>query len=92
MARYYMQLRDGTDATLIARDGLHPSGTMYAEWCELALEPGVLARDTDVSIPTSGRRSYRVQLADGESATRLAGALGDALRAYRRDRMGLDDA
>lgn len=27
-----------TDATLIARDGLHPSGTMYAEWSKLALE------------------------------------------------------
>lgn len=58
------------------------------------LEPGILtggALGTDVSIPTSGRRSYRVQLADIESANRLAATLGDALRAYRRDRMGLDD-
>ena len=27
-----------TDTTLVARDGLHPSGTMYAEWSKLALE------------------------------------------------------
>ncbi|MET3807955.1 hypothetical protein ABIB25_004982 [Nakamurella sp. UYEF19] len=58
------------------------------------LEPGVLVEDTrgtDVAIPTSGRRSYRVELADAESASRLAGSLGVALRAYRRDRMGLQD-
>ncbi|MET0965025.1 MAG: hypothetical protein ABWZ02_01435 [Nakamurella sp.] len=59
------------------------------------LDPGVLAggtRGTDVTIPTSGRRTYRVQLTDSDSAARLAGSLGDALRAYRRDRMGLEDA
>lgn len=59
------------------------------------LEPGVLAggaHGTDVLIPTSGRRSYSVQLADAESAARLARSLSDALRAYRRDRMGLEDA
>ena len=59
------------------------------------LEPGVLAggpRGTDVSIPTSGRRFYFVQLADIDSAVRLAGSLSTALRAYRRDRMGLADA
>ncbi len=59
------------------------------------LEPGVLAggaHDTDVLIPTSGRRSYAVQLTDAESAARLAGSLTEALRAYRRDRMGLEDA
>lgn len=58
------------------------------------LEPGVLvtgADRTDVSIPTSGQRSYYVELADGESAARLAAALADALRAYRRDRMGLPE-
>lgn len=58
------------------------------------LEPGVLAGGaygTDVAIPTSGRRSYRVELADTKSAARLAASLGDALRAYRRDRMGLQD-
>ena len=27
-----------TDGTLVARDGLHPSASMYAEWCKLALE------------------------------------------------------
>ena len=27
-----------TDTTLVAQDGLHPSGSMYAEWCKLALE------------------------------------------------------
>ena len=32
-----------TDATLVARDGLHPSGTMYTEWCKLALEPAKTA-------------------------------------------------
>jgi hypothetical protein len=59
------------------------------------LEPGVAvdgAAGTDVSVPTSGRRSYRVELVDAESAARLAGSLGDALRAYRRDRMGLQDS
>jgi len=59
------------------------------------LEPGVVAggqEGFDVAIPTSGRRFYRVQLADSKSAARLAGSLGDALRVYRRDRMGLDDA
>jgi len=58
------------------------------------LEPGVSIdgrNGINVSIPTSGRRFYRVLLADNESATRLAGALGNALRAYRRERMGLDD-
>lgn len=58
------------------------------------LEPGVVAggaRGTDVSIPTSGRRSYYVRSAEIESAVRLADSLGEALRAYRRDRMGLPD-
>ena len=58
------------------------------------LEPGVLAggaHGSDVAIPTSGRHSYRVELADIESAARLAGSLGEALGAYRRDRMGLQD-
>ena len=32
----------GTQAGLLARDGLHPSGTMYARWAELAL-PGARA-------------------------------------------------
>lgn len=27
-----------TDPTLLAKDGLHPSGSMYAEWCKLALD------------------------------------------------------
>ncbi len=59
------------------------------------LEPGVVADGTDgteVSIPTSGRRFYRVKLADSKSADRLASSLGNALRVYRRDRMGLEDA
>lgn len=59
------------------------------------LEPGVLAggaHGTEVLVPTSGRRSYSVQLADIESAARLADSLGEALSAYRRDRMGLEDA
>lgn len=58
------------------------------------LEPGVIAGGpggTVVAIPTSGRRFYRVELADIDAAARLAGALGDALRVYRSERMGLDD-
>ena len=58
------------------------------------LEPGVVAggpSGTDVLIPTSGRRSYRVQLADTDSAAALSASLGGALRAYRRDRMHLDE-
>ena len=39
------------------------------------LEPGVVAGGKHVSIPTSGRRSYRVQLPGIESALRLADAL-----------------
>jgi lysophospholipase L1-like esterase len=31
--------RAGTDASMIAHDGLHPSGAMYAEWAALALPP-----------------------------------------------------
>jgi len=56
------------------------------------LEPGIVADAAHVSIPTSGRRSYYVQLADDESAAGLASSLGGALRAYRRDQMGLDDS
>lgn len=78
----------------------HTSGGFRPSWEVFTLpfghlEPGVLAgaaHGTDVLIPTSGRRSYSVQLADAESAARLAGSLSDALRAYRRDRMGLEDA
>lgn len=58
------------------------------------LEPGVGVGGidgTDVAIPTSGRRSYCVGLSDVESAKRLAASLGDALRTYRRDRMGLNE-
>ena len=55
------------------------------------LEPGVVAGGGEVSIPTSGRRSYRVHLPDNESAIRLGDALAGSLRAYRRNRMGLDD-
>ncbi len=58
------------------------------------LEPGVTVggvHGIEVAVPTSGRRSYRVQLADRESAGRLAESLADALRAYRRHRMGLED-
>lgn len=58
------------------------------------LEPGV-APDGDgsrgVSVPTSGRRSYRVELTDAAAAQQFARSLGEALRAYRRDRMGLPD-
>jgi hypothetical protein len=59
------------------------------------LEPGVGVRGdhgTEVLIPTSGRRSYRLLLRDNASAADVAKALGGALRAYRHDRMGLDDA
>ena len=58
------------------------------------LEPGVRAGGPGgavVTIPTSGRHFYRVELADVDSAARLAGGLGEALRVYRRERMGLDD-
>lgn len=59
------------------------------------LEPGVEVRGgtgTEISVPTSGRRSYRMQTTDPASAATLASALADALRAYRRDRMGLLDS
>ncbi len=58
------------------------------------LEPGVAAGgsgSTEVFVPTSGRRSYRVDFSGAELAARLVRELGDALRAYRRDRMGLQD-
>lgn len=78
----------------------HTSGGFRPSWAVFTLpfghlEPGVLAggaHGTDVLIPTSGRRSYSMQLADAESAARLAGSLSEALSAYRRDRMGLEDA
>ena len=75
----------------------HTSGGFRPTWEVFTLpfghlEPGVRAGgDHGVVIPTSGRRAYRVQLADPDSAARLASALADALGAYRRDRMGLDD-
>lgn len=59
------------------------------------LEPGIGVRGergTEVSVPTSGRRSYRILLSDSVSAITTAEVLGDALRSYRHDRMGLDDA
>ena len=59
------------------------------------LEPGVEVRGaagTEVFVPTSGRRSYRIALADDAGAAAVARSLGDALRDYRRDRMGLHDA
>lgn len=59
------------------------------------LEPGVEVHGdtaTEVSVPTSGRRSYRIGTTDPASAQILASALADALRAYRRDRMGLPDS
>jgi len=85
-----------TDRKLIAA---RTSGGFRPRWEVFTLpfghlEPGVLAggeHGSDVAIPTSGRRSYRVQLADSESAARLAGSLGEALGAYRRDRMGVQD-
>ena len=58
------------------------------------LEPGVQVRGdrgTEVFVPTSGRRSYRIELTDAASATAVAHSLGDALGAYRRDRMNLDE-
>ena len=58
------------------------------------LEPGVAPETeggTAVSVPTSGRRSYRVQLGDAAAAEVFARSLAEALRAYRRDRMGLTD-
>jgi hypothetical protein len=59
------------------------------------LEPGVAVRGkggTEVFVPTSGRRSYRILLPDNASAAGVAQVLGTALRAYRHHRMGLDDA
>jgi hypothetical protein len=53
------------------------------------LEPEVSAADSAVRVPTSGRRSYRVQLADADGAAALAQHLHDAVAAYRRERMGL---
>lgn len=35
-----------TDVSLIAPDGLHPSGSMYRAWAELALYPALLALGT----------------------------------------------
>jgi hypothetical protein len=78
----------------------HSSGGFRPRWDVFTLpyghlEPGVEVRgerSTDVFVPTSGRRSYRVALADRAAAAQLALRLGDALRAYRRDRMGLDDS
>lgn len=58
------------------------------------LEPPIAVsgtHPTEVFIPTSGRRSYRVALASTDSAARLADALDGALRGYRSERMGLDD-
>lgn len=39
--------RAASDLTLLAADGLHPSGAMYSEWAELAL-PEVLAAVSNV--------------------------------------------
>jgi hypothetical protein len=85
-----------TDRKIVAG---RTSGGFRPHWEVFALpfghlEPGVVAGGAlgaDVSIPTSGRRSYFVRSAETESATRLADSLGEALRAYRRDRMGLSD-
>ena len=58
------------------------------------LEPGVQIRGergTEVFVPTSGRRSYRVVLADSAAAGAVARSLAAALGDYRRDRMGLHD-
>ena len=58
------------------------------------LEPGVQIRGdrgTEVFVPTSGRRSYRIVLADSTTAAAVARTLEAALRDYRRDRMGLHD-
>lgn len=35
--------RAAEDGSLIAADGLHPSGAMYREWAEIALYPALLA-------------------------------------------------
>jgi hypothetical protein len=77
----------------------HTSGGFRPRWEVFTLpyghlDPGIVAggpHGTDVSIPTSGRRFYRVQVADRHSAARLADSLGDALRVYRHDRMGLEE-
>ena len=96
-------LSEGGDIILVTDRKIlfaHTSGGFRPGWEVFTLpfghlEPGVQVGgddNTNVDIPTSGRRAYRVQLADPESAARLASALADALGAYRRDRMGLDDA
>lgn len=83
-----------TDRRLIL---LHSSGGFRPKWSAVTLpfghlEPGA-ARESgaDVLVPTSGRRGYRISLADAGTADRFAIGLAEALRTYRRERMGLTD-
>ncbi len=86
-----------TDRKVVAA---RTSGGFRAKWEVFTLpfghlEPGVDVRGehgTEVFVPTSGRRSYRITANDSVSAATLAQELADALRAYRRDRMGLLDS
>ncbi|MGH7718696.1 MAG: SGNH/GDSL hydrolase family protein [Gemmatimonadaceae bacterium] len=43
------------DSSLLAPDGLHPSGKMYAEWARLALKDAVAAIGEGTSAPAPGR-------------------------------------
>jgi hypothetical protein len=50
------------DRSLIAGDGLHPAGAMYAEWARLALPEAAAALDQDAVAkrkPLSGLRAGR---------------------------------
>lgn len=83
-----------TDRRLIL---LHSTGGFRPKWSAITLpfghlEPGT-AREAgaDVLVPTSGRRGYRVSCTDEATAERFADRLSEALRTYRRERMGLTD-
>ncbi len=83
-----------TDRRLIL---LHSTGGFRPKWSAITLpfghlEPGTaLETGGDVLVPTSGRRGYRISLADAVTAERFATGLTEALRTYRRERMGLAD-
>jgi len=82
-----------TDRRLIL---LHSTGGFRPEWSALTLGFGQLEPPVErnpagtIHVPTSGRRGYVVDAADG-GADRLTATLGTALARYRRERMGLPD-
>lgn len=83
-----------TDRRLIL---LHSTGGFRPKWSAITLpfghlEPGTAPQTgVDVLVPTSGRRGYRISLSDTATADRFATGLAEALRTYRRERMGLTD-